>query len=72
MAKNNVQSVSYLLCTQVIKPQIPLKKKIKKNQSWHKFTYNKTYTNVKHKILLRISPFGIAPVKKAYKARARW
>ena len=22
MAKNNVQSVSYLLCTQVIKPQI--------------------------------------------------
>ena len=35
MAKNNVQSISYLLCTQVIKPQIIHKPQ---NQSWHKFT----------------------------------
>ena len=46
-AKNNVQSVSYLLCTQVIKPQIINKPQ---NQSWHKFTQNKTYTNIEHKI----------------------
>ena len=36
-AKNNVQSVSYLLCMQVIKPQIIQKPK---NQSWHKFREN--------------------------------
>ena len=47
MAKNNVQSVSYLLCTQVLKPQIIHKPQ---NQSWHKFTENKTYTNIGHKI----------------------
>ena len=35
MVKNNVQSGSYLLCTQVIKPQIIHKPQ---NQSWHKFT----------------------------------
>ena len=33
MAKNNVQSVFYLRCTQVIKPQIIHKPQ---NQSWHK------------------------------------
>ena len=33
--KNNVQSVSYLLCTQVIKPQTIHKPQ---NQSRHKFT----------------------------------
>ena len=37
MAKNNVQSVSYLLYTQVIKPQIIQKPQ---DQSWHKPTYN--------------------------------
>ena len=46
-AKNNVQSVFYLLCTQVIKTQITQKTQ---NQSWYKFTWNKTYTNIKHKI----------------------
>ena len=35
MAKNKVQPVSYLLCTQVTKPQIIQKPQ---NQSWHKFT----------------------------------
>ena len=35
MAKNNVQSVFYLLCTQVTKPQIIHKPQ---NQSWHKLT----------------------------------
>ena len=34
-AKNNVQFVSYLLCTQVIKPKIIPKPQ---NQSWQKFT----------------------------------
>ena len=34
-AKNNVQSVFYLLCTQVIKPQIIHKPQ---NQSWHKLS----------------------------------
>ena len=34
-AKNNVQSVSFLLCMQVIKPQIIQKPQ---NQSWHKPT----------------------------------
>ena len=65
--KNNVQSVSYLLCTQVIKPQIIQKTQ---NQSWHKFTENIHKHQTQH--FRRISPFGIAPVKKAHKARTRW
>ena len=36
------------------------------NQSWHELIYNKTYTSVKHNFFWRISPFGIAPVKKAH------
>ena len=43
MAKNDVQSVSYLLCTQVVKTQIIHKPQ---NKSWHKLTKNKTYTTV--------------------------
>ena len=35
IAKKNVQSVSYLLCTQIIKPQIIQKPQ---NQSQHKIT----------------------------------
>ena len=38
MAKNNAQSVSSLLCTQVIKPQIIKKKKPHKISPVHKFT----------------------------------
>ena len=45
-AKNNVLSVSYLLCTQVIKQQIIQKAQ---NQSWHKFTHKKTQTSKKKK-----------------------
>ena len=57
MAKNNIQSVSYLLCMQVIKPQIIPKPQ---NQSWHKFTEN--LHNHQTQIFWRISPFCIAPV----------
>ena len=32
----------------------------------------KTYTNIKHNFFLRISPFGIAPVKRAHKAWTCW
>ena len=50
MAKNNIQSVSYLFCTQVIKPQIVQKPL---NQPWKNLQQQqqqKTYTNIKHKI----------------------
>ena len=30
----------------------------------HKFTWNKTYTNIEHNIFEELSPFGITPVKK--------
>ena len=61
-AENNVQSVSYLLSTQVVKPQIMHKKNT--NQCKHKFT-EKIH---KHQTqnFRRTSPFGIAPVKKAH------
>ena len=62
MAKNNVQSVSYLLCTQVIKPQIIHKPQ---NQSRHKFTYNKTYTNIGHKIFEELVP-SVSPLLKKH------
>ena len=65
-AKHNVQSVSYLLCTQVIKPQIIQKPQ---NQSC-----TQIYKKHKHRTqnFQRIRPFGITPVKKACKARTRW
>ena len=55
MAKNNVQSVSHLLCTQVIKPQISQKPQ---NQSWHKNIEN-IHEHQTEKFR-RISPFGMA------------
>ena len=70
MAKNSVQSVSYLLCTKVIKPQISQKTQ---NQSCTQIRFY-TKQNI-HKDrtqnFQRISPFGITPVKKAHKARTR-
>ena len=69
MAKNNVQSVSCLLCTQVIKPQISHKLQIKSvlKQIYLKQNIHKHRTQ----IFRRISPFGITPVKTAHKARTR-
>ena len=32
----------------------------------HKFTWNKTYTNIEHNIFEELSPFGITPVKKKH------
>ena len=64
-AENNVQSVSYLSYTQVIKPQII---KNRKNQSWHKFTENK---KIKHKMFEELIPLAL-PLLEAYKARTRW
>ena len=61
-AKNNVQSVCYLLCTQVIKPEIIHKPQ---NQTWHKFTQNKTYTNIRHKIFKELVP-SISPLLKKH------
>ena len=66
-AKNNVQSFFYLHCTQVIKQQIIPKLQI---QSWHKFAENIHKHQTKN--FRKICPFGIAPVKKAHKARTRW
>ena len=61
MAKNNVQSGSYLLCTQVIKLQIINKPQ---NQSRHKFTHNKTYTNIEHNIFEEVVPSASPLLKK--------
>ena len=69
MAKNDVQSVSYLLRTQVIKPQIIHKpQKSVMTQIYIKQNIHK------HRTLnfRRISPFGITPVEKAHKARTCW
>ena len=63
MAKNNVQSVSYLFCTQVIKPQ---------NQSCTQIYIKQNIHKHRTQNFRRISPFGITPVEKAQKARARW
>ena len=60
-AKNNVQSVSYLLCTQVIKPQVIQKPQ---NKSGHKFTW-KTYTNIKNKIFEELVPL-VSPLLKKH------
>ena len=69
MAKNNVQSVSYLLCTQVIKPQIIQKPQ---NQSCTQIYIKQNIHKHRKQNSRRISPFGITPVKKAHRARTRW
>ena len=69
MAKNNVQSVSYLFCTQVIKPQIIQKPQ---NQSCTQIYVKQNIHKHRTQNLRRISPFGITPVKKAHKARTSW
>ena len=58
MAKNNVQSVSYLLCTQVIKPQII--HKIRHDTNLHKQNIHKHRTQN----FRRTSPFGITLLKR--------
>ena len=67
MAKNNVQSGSYLLCTQGIKPQIIHKPQVV-TQIYIKQNIHKHQTQN----FRRISPFGITPAEKAHKARTRW
>ena len=62
MAKNNVQSVSYLLCTQVIKPQIIQNHKVSPDTN---FTQNKTYTNNKHKIFEELVSL-VSPLSKKH------
>ena len=60
-AKNNAQSLSYLLCTQVIKPQVIQKPQ---NEPWLKFTW-KAYTNIKHKIFEELVP-SVSPLLKKH------
>ena len=69
MPKNNVQSVSYLLCMQVIKPQIIQKPQ---NQSCTQIYIKQNMHKHRTPNFQRISPFGITPVKKGHKARACW
>ena len=69
MAKNNVQSVSYLFCTQVIKPQIIQKPQ---NQSCTQIYIKQNIHKHQTQNVRRISPFGTTPVKKAHEARTRW
>ena len=69
MAKNNVQSVSYLLCTQAIKQQIIQKPQ---NQSCTQIYIKQNIHKHRTQNFRRISPFGITPVEKAHKARTRW
>ena len=65
----NVQSVSYLFCTRVIKPQI-IQKPL--NQSCTQIYIKQSIHKHRTQNFRRISPFGITPVKKALKARTRW
>ena len=67
MAKSNVQSGSYLLCTQVIKPQIIQKGQISPDTNLHK-----THTNIKQKTFKELVPLVSPLLKKARKARTRW
>ena len=67
MAKNNVQSVSHSLCTQVITNH-PQTTKSGMTQIYIKQNIHKHRTQN----FRRISPFGITPVEKAHKARTRW
>ena len=67
MAKNNVQSVSYLLCTQVIKAQIiPPPKKKKPTKSVLTQTHIKKYTNIKHNIFEELAPSVLPLLKKKH------
>ena len=59
MAKNNVQSVSYLLCTQVIKPQII--HKIRHDTNLHKTKH----TNIGHQIYEELVP-SVSPLFKKH------
>ena len=68
MAQNNVQSVSYLLCTQIIKPEIIQKPQ---NQSCTQIYIKQNIHKHRTQNFQRISPFGITPIKKAHKARTR-
>ena len=68
-AKNNVQSVSYLLCTQVIKPQILQKPQ---NQCCTQIYIKENIHKYQTQNFWRVSPFSITPVEKAHKARTRW
>ena len=61
MAKNNVQSVSYLLCTQVIKPQTIHKDKVSPDTNLHKTKHN---TNIKHKTFEELVPSVSPQLKK--------
>ena len=58
MAKNNVQSISYLVWTQVIKPQVIPNHKISPDT-------NLPYTNIKHKIFEELVP-SVSPLLKTY------
>ena len=66
MAKNNVQSVSYLLCTQVIKPQIIQKPP---NQSCAQIYIKQNIHEHRTQNFRKISPFGITHVKKKIKKK---
>ena len=58
MAKNNVQSISHLVWTQVIKPQVIPNHKISPDT-------NLPYTNIKHKIFEELVP-SVSPLLKTY------
>ena len=62
MAKNNVQSVSHLLCMQVIKPQI-IQKPL--NQSCTQIYIKQNIHKHRTQNFRRINPFGTTPVKKS-------
>ena len=62
MAKNNVQSVSCLLCTQVIKPQIIQKPQ---NQSWTQIYIKQNIRKHRTQHYRRISP-SISPLLQKY------
>ena len=68
MAKNNVQSVSYLLCTQVSKPEIA------ENPQYQSCTqiYVKQNINIEHKFFEELVPSVSPLLQKAHKARTRW
>ena len=67
MAKNNVQSVSYLLCMQVTKAQIIPNHQISPDTNLHK-----TYQKIKHNIFEELVPSVSPLLKKAHKARTHW
>ena len=69
MAKNNIQSISYLLCMQIIKTtNHPQTTKSGMTQTYIKQNIHKHQTQN----FQRISPFRITPVEKAHMARTRW